>query len=208
MEVAIPDTPGASVEFDKYRFEFVIGEIDQGEFTSFVTVNLKAYGANDWYLGAIHPSIEISMVSQMQRTIPVTLSSPLRDVFVVFQGVDRYDNLALMIKINPLISCVWLGFGLLIIGTLASTCARRGKPNRDVEGKSLPDSTSKKAAIKGAAKKENASKDSKKLIEEEFDADPNDVKAATTKEASSKDPKKQKGKETAADSAALKTTKE
>jgi len=130
-DVLIPDEPGASVQFENYRFEFVIGEIDQGEVTSHVIVHLKVYGESGWYLGSLDPSIEVSMVSSMRRTIPATLFSPLRDVFVVFYGFDNYDNISLMIKVNPLISCVWLGFGLLMAGTLIAAFARRGLTGSD-----------------------------------------------------------------------------
>lgn len=42
---------------------------------------------------------------------------PLRDVFVTFQGVNTDGTLSVKVTINPLISFVWLGSAILILGT-------------------------------------------------------------------------------------------
>ncbi len=64
----------------------------------------------------------------------------LRDVFVVFQGADT-AGLEFEVKINPMISWAWVGFGFMILGTgiamwpkreraVASARARSSTPSR------------------------------------------------------------------------------
>jgi cytochrome c-type biogenesis protein CcmF len=76
--------------------------------------------------GANAPVIEIApkMVFhevQQQQTLEAAIHYEVfRDVFVVFNGVDDKGQIALNIKINPLISFVWIGSVILGLGTMVA----------------------------------------------------------------------------------------
>jgi cytochrome c-type biogenesis protein CcmF len=46
-------------------------------------------------------------------------------LFVVYRGVNDEGAFSLDVRVNPLISFVWLGFGLLMLGVFLSTIGRR-----------------------------------------------------------------------------------
>lgn len=65
---------------------------------------------------------------------------PLRDIFIVFQGLDPQTNeLSLQVKINPLISWAWAGFLLTIIGSALAMW-----PKKQVEAMPVPASRKNK----------------------------------------------------------------
>jgi len=53
------------------------------------------------------------------------LSEPLRDIFVVFQGVQNQEAV-INVKINPLIWFSWGGFILMLIGTALAMWPKKG----------------------------------------------------------------------------------
>jgi len=140
-DVLMQDEPGVSFEYDGYHFEYIRADIEQGDVTSLIVVHLKVSGDSGWYLGSLDPGMEISTYTQMRKLIPSTLSSPLRDVFMVFNGVDYYGNIYLSIKVNPLISSVWLGFGLLVAGALVAACATRSRTTHKDTGSATDDAS-------------------------------------------------------------------
>lgn len=48
-----------------------------------------------------------------------------RDVFIVFQGMNDKNNLIFEVKVNPLISFVWAGSVLIILGIILAALPRR-----------------------------------------------------------------------------------
>ncbi len=77
--------------------------------------------SGDNYLGQVHPSMEVSTTTQQQKLNAATLSAPTHDLFVVYQGDNDSNELSMNVRINPLISFVWIGFGLLMVGMLCAT---------------------------------------------------------------------------------------
>ena len=126
-DVAIPDQPGTRFTFENYTFEYARGEVESlDDGNQRMTTHMQVFGQSGWYLGTVSPGIEVSSRTQMQKMIAATLFSPLRDVFVVFNGIDSNDDLVFSLKINPLISVLWTGFGVLVLGaTLAALATRR-----------------------------------------------------------------------------------
>lgn len=64
---------------------------------------------------------------QEQQTREVDIVyEPFRDIFVIFEGQNQDGTLKITTKINPLISLVWLGGILFVLGTLVALIPRRG----------------------------------------------------------------------------------
>ena len=72
------------------------------------------------FVGQLSPSMEVSMTTQQQKLNAAVLSTPLHDLFVVYQGNSESGQLSMDVRVNPLISFVWVGFALLIIGMCVS----------------------------------------------------------------------------------------
>jgi cytochrome c-type biogenesis protein CcmF len=68
---------------------------------------------------------QISFAQQQQTKLnAAVLVEPLQDVFVVFQGAQD-GQLSMQVKINPLITWVWIGFVFTIIGTALASWPRK-----------------------------------------------------------------------------------
>ncbi|MDI6717409.1 MAG: cytochrome c-type biogenesis CcmF C-terminal domain-containing protein, partial [Actinomycetota bacterium] len=53
-----------------------------------------------------------------QTTRADIIYQPFRDIFIVVNKIDQQGNIYLNIKINPLISFVWIGSFIIIFGTI------------------------------------------------------------------------------------------
>ncbi|MDR2721331.1 MAG: hypothetical protein LBB35_00475, partial [Coriobacteriaceae bacterium] len=90
----------------------------------FYTVRFDVY-KNGEYQKTVAPTIQVVQTTMQQRLIAGVSSFPTEDLFVVYRGVNDAGAFTLDVKINRLISFVWVGFGLLMIGALVSTIGRR-----------------------------------------------------------------------------------
>ena len=72
-------------------------------------------GGNE--VGIITPSIQVDPMTQQQKLNASVVSFPLHDLFVVYRGVNTNGDFSLDVRINPLVSLVWAGFILLMVGT-------------------------------------------------------------------------------------------
>lgn len=54
------------------------------------------------------------------------ISLPTEDLFVVYRGVNENGDFSMDVRVNPLISQVWIGFFLLMAGVLIATAGKRG----------------------------------------------------------------------------------
>ncbi len=88
------------------------------------TVHFDVY-KDGQYVGSVSPSREISATTMQTKSNAGVIGFPLEDLFVVFSGITDEGALAVEAKVNPLISFVWVGFGLLIAGTLVAMFASR-----------------------------------------------------------------------------------
>lgn len=82
---------------------------------------------NDVYIGQVQPSVQVAMATQQQKLNAAVLSLPSEDLFVVYRGVNQEGAFSLDVRVNPLISFVWVGFGLMMIGVLISTIGKRDR---------------------------------------------------------------------------------
>lgn len=124
VRTTIPDQPGTEMTVEDYTFVYqgvdqVQKENGDVEFTS--NWEVKRDGES---LGTISPGQTQFARQQQTRLNADVLSEPLRDIFVVFEGVDETGNLSMNVKINPLIWFAWGGFGLLMIGSALAAIPR------------------------------------------------------------------------------------
>ena len=88
-------------------------------------ITLEVYkNGND--MGAVKPNIKLGVNTQQQKMGAGVISLPQEDLFVVYQGVNTDgDGIHLDVRVNPLISVLWFGFGLLVLGMVMCMFGRR-----------------------------------------------------------------------------------
>ena len=124
------DTCGQAYVLGDYRLEYTGNSIyqnDNGNYMYQVEFDiLPAEGEN--VLGHVSPSVELVATTQQQKLNAGVLSLPTEDVFVVYRGMAfSNDAFSLDVRVNPLISCVWVGFGILMLGMLIGLVGKRPK---------------------------------------------------------------------------------
>ncbi len=90
----------------------------------FYTVTLEAY-KDGKHIGTVDPTVQLVQSTQQQKLVASVISLPGEDLFVVYRGVNMEGDFSLDVRVNPLISLVWLGFGLLMAGGLIALFGRR-----------------------------------------------------------------------------------
>ena len=76
-------------------------------------------------IGQVHPSVQLDVITQQTKLNAGVIGFPEEDLFVVYRGVDYEGNFSLDVRVNPLITLVWIGFGMLLAGTLFALVGRR-----------------------------------------------------------------------------------
>jgi cytochrome c-type biogenesis protein CcmF len=109
----------------------------------------------DRLLGQVSPSQEIDMEyysyfgsAKGSKYNTSVLSLPTEDVFVYFDTAIEGYGMPVVAKVNPLISCVWAGFVLLMVGTALAALTPRPIPGK---GRGLAGEKQSGSAAKGAA---------------------------------------------------------
>lgn len=77
------------------------------------------------HFGQATPVVQVDSATMQQKLVADVISSPLQDLFVVFRGMNAADDFSLDVRVNPLISLVWLGFALFVIGSALACLAKR-----------------------------------------------------------------------------------
>ena len=111
------NTSTDDIHIQNYTLKYVSNSItaQKSDATVFYNVTFDVY-KGDNYLGQVNPNVQLSMKTQQQKLNVATLSFPTHDLFVVYQGANDDGALSMNVRINPLISFVWVGFGLLVVG--------------------------------------------------------------------------------------------
>ena len=121
------DTAEALV-VDDYELRYsgnTIEEINEGTAMRY-TVGFDVYDAGtENQVGHIDPSVQLQLATQQQKLNAGVMSFPLHDLFVVYRGVSMEGDFSMDVRINPLISFVWVGFALLMVGTALAFFGRR-----------------------------------------------------------------------------------
>ncbi len=82
-----------------------------------VGVNLLEFQGGK-QIGTMNPSIGFFPASQQRLTEIALDSTPLRDVYVVLVSVDPSGLARISVFVNPLVSWVWFGGGIMLLGGL------------------------------------------------------------------------------------------
>jgi len=82
-----------------------------------VGVNLLELSGHS-QIGTLTPAIGYFPASQQRETLVALDSTPLRDVYVVLVGVDSSGLAHLSVFINPLVSWIWFGGAVMLLGAL------------------------------------------------------------------------------------------
>ena len=76
-------------------------------------------------LDSVDPTVQLVQSTQQTKLMASVISLPLEDLFVVYNGVNTEGDFSLDVRVNPLISVVWLGFGMLMLGAVIALFGRR-----------------------------------------------------------------------------------
>jgi cytochrome c-type biogenesis protein CcmF len=133
-QFALADQPGASHAVGAY--EVVLKGTSQqtlsnGDVVQKVSVDVLKNGV---LVDQVYPQATqlANRSSGQSTTLEAAIHSEFfRDVFVAFQGGDT-SGFSFDVKINPLVSWVWVGFGLLIFGTAIAAWPRKALPVAEV----------------------------------------------------------------------------
>lgn len=124
VQFTVPDQPGAMMDISDYHFKYQgIEQETLANGDGELSANFDVI-RGERTLGTVKPSITSFATQGQTRLNAVVLSEPLRDIFVVFQGMNG-DNLSVNVKINPLIWFVWSGFIILLMGTTLAAWPRK-----------------------------------------------------------------------------------
>ncbi len=121
-------------EVNEYRLEYVSNSITDNSVESnsvLYEVTFDVY-KNDALIGQVNPSIQLDTITQQQKQNASVITFPEEDLFVVYRGVNSNGDFSLDVRINQFILLVWIGFGMLMVGTLCALVGRRnGKRKAD-----------------------------------------------------------------------------
>lgn len=96
-------------------------------------VEFDVYDTEDGsYIGHVSPSVQLVSSTQQTKLNASVISLPTEDLFVVYRGVNQAGDLSMDVRVNPLVSFAWVGFGLLMVGTAIALFGRR-REHRDEE---------------------------------------------------------------------------
>lgn len=71
-------------------------------------------------IGQLHPSVQLDTTTQQQKLNAAVMGFPDEDLFVVYRGTNQEGAFSLDVRVNPLVSLVWIGFALLLMGMLCA----------------------------------------------------------------------------------------
>ena len=77
------------------------------------------------YIDTVSPSVTLQSATQQTKLNASVISFPMEDLFVVYRGVNDAGQLSMDVRVNPLISWVWVGFAMLVVGTGLGAFGRR-----------------------------------------------------------------------------------
>lgn len=153
---------GTTEEFtiQDFTLKYTGNAIDQLENGTDVlyTLEFDVY-KGDAFVGHVEPSVQLVTTTQQQKLLASVISFPEEDLFVVYRGVNTEGDYALDVRVNPCISLVWVGFGLMMVGILLALIGRRkpikkGKPGEidgEVENGSADEGAEKLSSAKTTA---------------------------------------------------------
>ena len=126
---------GGTFTIENYELRYANNEVNQtsnGKQIDYCT-QFEVYDTNSGsYIDTVSPSVTLQSATQQTKLNASVISFPMEDLFVVYRGVNDAGQLSMDVRVNPLISWVWVGFAMLIIGTGLGAFGRR-KPSNKVK---------------------------------------------------------------------------
>ncbi len=123
------DTAGETFVAGDYTLAYTgntIEELGNGDDVMYtVTFNVTRDGEP---VGTVSPAVQLVKSTQQQKLVASVLSFPTEDLFVVYRGVGADGSFSLDVRVNRLISLVWVGFGLLMVGAAFALFGKRSNP--------------------------------------------------------------------------------
>ncbi|MCL2332029.1 MAG: cytochrome c biogenesis protein CcsA [Actinomycetia bacterium] len=137
VKKTIPATPGTTLEIADYTLTLkntTQTTANNGDLTDVAHFTLKK---GDQNLGTVSPSVVTRATTQQSTPHAVIKSSGLKDLFIALDshGHDETGNvtenngetLTMDVRINPLIRFIWVGIGLMMLGTVLADWPRKQK---------------------------------------------------------------------------------
>ncbi len=124
VRLNVPEQAGATFQVDDYTFTFQGISEDQlknGDIVAKATFAVQRDGVS---LGTVDPGLTKFARQGQTRLDARVLIEPLRDIFVVWEGSEE-GQMSVNVKINPLISFAWGGFGVLMLGAALAAWPKR-----------------------------------------------------------------------------------
>jgi cytochrome c-type biogenesis protein CcmF len=78
-------------------------------------------------VGQVSPAVQVIQSTQQQKLVAGVIHLPSKDLFVTYKGVNSDGAFSIDALVNPAISAVWAGFGLLMVGAVITLFAKRGR---------------------------------------------------------------------------------
>ena len=75
-------------------------------------------------IGHLSPAVKLVTNTQQTQAVAAVHTTPLEDVFVIYNGVDDDGNFSIDVYVNRLILFVWIGFALLIAGAVVAALGK------------------------------------------------------------------------------------
>jgi cytochrome c-type biogenesis protein CcmF len=126
---------GQEVTVKNYRLKYV-------DLTSFKKWNyegvgplIEVYNAGD-FKGTVRPEKRFYRKQEPTTEVAI-LSSMAEDLYLILGGWNRDGSITLTIVINPLLSWIWIGTGVVLFGTIWAVLPKRKKDEVDVLEKDI-----------------------------------------------------------------------
>ncbi len=128
------DTAGKTFVVDDYELVYADNTIEMAENGDDImyTVIFDVYKDGE-FIEQVEPAVQLVQTTQQQKLVADVISFATEDLFVVYRGVNAEGAFALDVRVNPLISLVWAGFGLIMLGGLVAMFAKRAGRAREEE---------------------------------------------------------------------------
>ncbi len=125
LSKTLADKKGASFSAGKMKFTYQGYEQTKGTGKEINTTVFKVVDENGHALRNAEPAYIYYTVREQPGMNADVIIQPFRDIFMVFQGINNSNQLIFEVKINPLISFVWAGSILLILGVIIAVVPKR-----------------------------------------------------------------------------------
>ncbi|MEW5707210.1 MAG: cytochrome c-type biogenesis CcmF C-terminal domain-containing protein [Actinomycetota bacterium] len=119
LPAKIQSQPGQTVQVDNYNLMFkgITSEQRPDQYIYRINFDMTDRQSGK-FVRQVAPEYVHHIVQNQQTTRADIIYQPFRDIFIVVNKIDQQGNIYLNIKINPLISFVWIGSFIIIFGTI------------------------------------------------------------------------------------------